>query len=108
MSATIRPERAPAGKDVIDCMRVLVVSGVAAEACRGWWAFCSRCLTLTAPLGARGLFLTSNAGVTEQVRSVVGPVHGVWQFVSLAPLLLHPGSVLDTLATSPRPSAASC
>ena len=47
-------------------------------------------------LGARGLFLTSNAAITERVRSVVGPVHGVWQFVPLAPLLLHARAVVHS------------
>ena len=47
-------------------------------------------------LGVRGLFLTSNAAVTERVRSVVGPVHGVWQFVPLAPLMPHARAVVHS------------
>ena len=47
-------------------------------------------------LGARGLFLTSNAAITKRVRSVVGPVHGVWQFVPLAPLLPHARAVVHS------------
>ena len=44
----------------------------------------------------RGLFLTSNAAVTERVRQAVGPVHGVWQFVPLAPLLPHARAVVHS------------
>ncbi len=41
-------------------------------------------------LGARGVFLTSNAAVTERVRAAgVAQRHGVWPFVPLAPLLRH-------------------
>ena len=41
-------------------------------------------------LGARGVFLTSNAAATEQVRNAgVDLRHGVWPFVPLAPLLRH-------------------
>ncbi len=39
-------------------------------------------------LGARGVFLTSNAAVTERVRAAgVAKRHGVWPFVPLEPLL---------------------
>ena len=39
-------------------------------------------------LGARGVFLTSNAAVTARVLAAgVGQRHGVWPFVPLAPLL---------------------
>ena len=46
--------------------------------------------------GARSLFLTSNAAFTKRVRSAVGPEHGVWQFVPLAPLLLHARAVVHS------------
>jgi UDP:flavonoid glycosyltransferase YjiC (YdhE family) len=36
---------------------------------------------------ARGVFLTSNAAVTDRLRAAIQPLHGVWPFVSLAPLL---------------------
>ena len=47
-------------------------------------------------IGARGLFLTSNAAITERLRSMVRPVHGVWQFVPLAPLLAHAQAVVHS------------
>jgi rhamnosyltransferase subunit B len=47
-------------------------------------------------IGARGLFLTSNAAITERVRSMVRPVHGVWQFVPLAPLLAYARAVVHS------------
>ena len=33
------------------------------------------------------MFLTSNAAVTDRLRARIQPVHGVWPFVPLAPLL---------------------
>ena len=46
--------------------------------------------------GARSLFLTSNAAITKRVRSAVGPEHGVWQFVPLAPHLPHARAVVHS------------
>ena len=48
-------------------------------------------------LGARGVFLTSNAAVTERVRGAgVARRHGVWPFVPLAPLLRHARGLLQS------------
>ena len=47
-------------------------------------------------LGARGVFLTSNAAVTERVRRVVRAPHGVWQFVALEPLLVHARALVQS------------
>jgi rhamnosyltransferase subunit B len=47
-------------------------------------------------IGVRGLFLTSNAAITEKVRSMVRSVHAVWQFVPLAPLLPHAQAVVHS------------
>ncbi|MEO6124255.1 MAG: nucleotide disphospho-sugar-binding domain-containing protein [Ilumatobacteraceae bacterium] len=47
-------------------------------------------------LNVRGLFLTSNAAVTRRARSMIAPVHGVWQFVPLAPLLPHARAVVHS------------
>ena len=38
-------------------------------------------------ISARGVFLTSNAAVTDRLRAAIQPRHGVWPFVPLAPLL---------------------
>ena len=46
--------------------------------------------------GVRGIFLTSNATVTDRVRRKVGAQHGVWQFVPLAPLLQHARAVVHS------------
>lgn len=48
-------------------------------------------------LGTRGIFLTSNAAVTERVRAAgVERRHGVWPFVPLAPLLAHVRGVVQS------------
>ncbi len=48
-------------------------------------------------LGTRGVFLTSNTVVTEQVRAAgVDQRHGVWPFVPLAPLLHHARCVVQS------------
>lgn len=47
-------------------------------------------------LGMRGLFLTSNAAVTSRVRAGVGPAHGVWQFVPLAPILSRVAAIVHS------------
>jgi UDP:flavonoid glycosyltransferase YjiC (YdhE family) len=48
-------------------------------------------------LGARGVFLTSNAAVTERLRAAgVSRRHGVWPFVPLAPLLRHARGLLQS------------
>jgi rhamnosyltransferase subunit B len=52
--------------------------------------------TVLDDLGARGVFLTSNAAVTERVRAAgVDQRHGVWPFVPLAPLLRHASGVVQ-------------
>ncbi len=48
-------------------------------------------------LDTRGIFLTSNAAVTERVRAAgVERRHGVWPFVPLAPLLAHARGVVQS------------
>jgi hypothetical protein len=52
--------------------------------------------TVLDDLGVRGVFLTSNAAVTERVRAAgVDQRHGVWPFVPLAPLLRHARGVVQ-------------
>ena len=48
-------------------------------------------------VGERGIFLTSNTAITDRVRGAgVGPPHGVWPFVALAPLLPHARALVQS------------